>query len=59
MKEELYQIDTGYACFGIVVENGIVTRTAPISKYSLGKRVEQVLSYYRNVKKAKIIKVEV
>ena len=54
---ELYQVDAGYACFGLVVEDGIVTRTAPISKYSLGRKIEEVISYYKNAKNAIIVKL--
>jgi len=56
-NEELYQIDTGYACFGLVVVSGTVTRAAPISKYSVGKRIEDVISYYKNTKNASVIKL--
>lgn len=31
MSEQLYRVTTGAACFGIVVEAGIVTRAAPIA----------------------------
>lgn len=35
---KLYQIDTGYACAGVVVNNkGIVIRTAPIFRWMLRK----------------------
>ena len=56
-EEELYQVDTGYACFGLVVVSGLVTRTAPISKYSLGRKIEEVISYYKNAKNASVIKL--
>lgn len=50
----LYQIDTGYACFGISEKDGIVTDAAPIAKWTIGKDINFVLEYFRYRKKAKI-----
>ena len=39
----LYQIDTGYACAGIEVNNnGIVYITAPIFSWMIGKNIDEV-----------------
>ncbi len=50
----IYQIDTGYACFGLVVKDGTIVEAAPIAKWTIGKNVGGVLDYYRK-KKAKVI----
>ena len=52
----LYQIDIGYACFGIEVENDVVTYAAPIAKWTIGKTWEEVESYFKSKKNAKIKK---
>lgn len=52
----MYQIDTGFAYFGVIVEDGIVTNTAPIAKWMIGKRWESCEQYWLN-RKATIIKV--
>lgn len=43
--QTMYQVDTGYACGGVVVENGIVTETAPIFKWMKGKKWNDVKSW--------------
>lgn len=45
----LIQIDTGYACAGIIVENGIVVITAPIFKWMKGKEWVKVKSWRKIV----------
>lgn len=52
----LYSINLPYAYFAIVVENDIVVKAAPIAKWALGKKIENVLDYYEN-KGAEITKV--
>jgi hypothetical protein len=54
----LYSIDTGYAYFGIVEENGVAIEAAPIAKWCVGKNIDYVLKYFRENKKANIIKIE-
>lgn len=54
--EQLYWIDVGYACFGIIEKDGIVIETAPISKWAKGKDIDYVINYYKR-KRAKVIKV--
>ena len=46
---DLYQIDTGYACGGIVVDNGIVTEAAPIFKWMLHKSFDEIKEW-QNIK---------
>jgi len=53
----LYSIDTGYACFGIIEDNGVVKQTAPIANWALGKKIETILSYFKDKKHAIIIKI--
>lgn len=54
----LYQIDTGYACFGIVVTDGKVTDAPPIAKWAIGEQVDFVLDYYRECKNATVTVVQ-
>ena len=32
MKDGLYQVTTSYLCAGFIVENGVITKCAPILK---------------------------
>jgi hypothetical protein len=34
---ETYQIDSGYFCVGIIVNNAIIQRAAPILRWAIGK----------------------
>lgn len=47
---KLYQVDTGYACAGVVVENDIVMETAPIFKWMIGKDWSSVSKWKKIVK---------
>lgn len=38
-------IDSGYFFAGVIVENGVVVRAAPILRYMLGWDQERVISY--------------
>lgn len=49
--KELYSIDTDYACFGIIAENGIVIEAAPTAKWTIGKSLHYVLEWYKIYKK--------
>jgi hypothetical protein len=44
---KVYQIDMGYACFGILENEGRVIAAAPIAKWTIGKEIDYVISYYR------------
>ena len=33
----LYQIDVGYACFGVYFRDNVVVEVAPISRWMIGK----------------------
>jgi hypothetical protein len=46
MKQTL-QIDTGYACFGLVVVDGVVVSAPPIASWTKGQTLDKVLIYYR------------
>lgn len=43
----LVRVDSGFACFGLVVDDGIVTRCAPITRWALGKAGRDVVAYWR------------
>jgi len=45
--EKLYSVELSYAVFGIITdEKDIVVRTAPISRKSLGKHINDVIIFY-------------
>jgi hypothetical protein len=45
--EKVIQVDTGYFCAGIVVENGICIDAAPILRWAIGKREQDIKSWSR------------
>jgi len=49
----LFQIDTGYACGGVEVNNGIVCNAAPIFAWMVGKSFNEIRKWKQieNVKK--------
>ena len=53
MMDEVYLIDTGYACAGISVKNGKVVETSPIFHWMLGKSLDTIMRWKRikNIKK--------
>jgi hypothetical protein len=46
--ESLYWISLSYATFGIVVRGLKVIKAAPIAQWTVGKKLDYVLSYYQN-----------
>ena len=52
----LWWIDIKYACFGIVSKDHVVVQTAPIARWMIGKRIDEVLFW---VKKKAGIAIEV
>jgi len=52
----LYQIDIGYACFGVEVENETVNYAPPIAKWTIGKSWKEIEKYYKSKKNANITK---
>jgi hypothetical protein len=49
MNEELWWIDTGFACGGIVLQNDLVVNTAPIfRKWFFGKDRVDVIKILKN-----------
>lgn len=38
----LYQIDSGYACAGVFVKDGIIVYAAPIFRKLIGQRLDTV-----------------
>lgn len=53
--KQLIRVDTGYACFGLIAKDGIITDAAPISYKSVGRKVDDVIYYYKHIKKAEIL----
>lgn len=49
-KPLLYQVDNGGLSFGLEVQDGRVTKTAPISKWAIGRKFEEVQNYYELIK---------
>jgi hypothetical protein len=43
----LVRIDMPYACFGMVVVNGVVTEAAPIARWSIGRRGRDSVRYWK------------
>lgn len=42
MAERAFLVDIGYACFGIVSHNSIVTDAPPIAKWMVGKALHEI-----------------
>ena len=55
--KEAYQISLSYACGGIEVENNVITKTAPIFNWMLGKSLNIVQTWVFN-KKGSIIQIK-
>lgn len=51
----LVQIDTGYACAGVMSEDGVITETAPIFKWMVGKTVQEVKKWPK-IKSIKVVR---
>ena len=45
---DLYQLDSGYYCAGIVIAEGRVVRAAPILKWTVGKEPVWLVEWCRN-----------
>lgn len=45
MAEVLYRVDVGFACFGMLVRDGIVVDVATIAYWAKSKPVEHVLAW--------------
>lgn len=54
---ELYRIDSRYAVFGVVFNNDVVVRVAPIAAYMMGWSISKVL-WYAHRKQWEIQQVE-
>ena len=58
MNPILLQVDVGYACGGVVIEDGKVTECAPIFRRDLmGRRLDYV-EWWVNAKGGKLYEVE-
>ena len=56
MTERLFWCDIGYATFGIVSENNVVIKTAPITRWMIGKPLQEIKPWLIS-KHAKVIEV--
>jgi hypothetical protein len=43
----LYQVDLGYACFGVIVKHKVVTEVAPIAHWMIGKPWKEVKQWIK------------
>jgi hypothetical protein len=50
----LYQVDIGYACFGVEVQDGKCINVAPIGKWMMGKSLDEITKWVIN-KKGKMV----
>lgn len=50
----LYWINVHYACYGVIVEDGVIIEAPPIAKWSTGKTFEEFQVFVK--KKKGIIK---
>lgn len=57
MTTKLYQIDTGYACAGIILKNKICIEAAPIFRWMIGKNDIEI-SKWKKIKKVTFVKEE-
>ena len=50
----LWQIETSFACAGVITDDsGTIIETAPIYKWMLGKKIDDVLMWKRIIKVAR------
>jgi len=58
MTEHLYSVGVPYACFGIITdETGLITETAPIAKWAIGKYISYVKHYFETKKSGTVTQV--
>lgn len=43
--ETLYWINLSYACFGVVVKDNIIVKSAPIGSWAIGKSIRFFLNW--------------
>jgi len=58
MTEHLFYVRTSYFTCGVIVEDGMVVSAAPIMKWAVGKRWEEVRNWVLNRKQGSISQVE-
>ena len=47
---DLYQVDVGYFCAGVEVQDNIIVRAAPILRWSCGKPLSALQSWVKTKK---------
>jgi hypothetical protein len=50
MIRHLYQVTLPYACYGLVVADGIVIEAAPIARWMLGKKLVMMTRWVESKK---------
>ena len=55
--EELYYVELDYACYGLIVTSGQVTKAPPIARWMIGKTLPEV-SRWINWKAGKISQIK-
>lgn len=54
MNERVFWIDVGYACFGIISQDDVIVKTAPIGRWMIGKKLKDIKPWL--IKKKSIVK---
>lgn len=55
--ERLFWCDVGYAVFGIISVNDVITKAAPIAAWMVGKKLTDVKPFFLK-KKARVIEIK-
>lgn len=55
-QQRLFQIDAGYYCAGLIVEDVLIIDSAPILKWMIGKYITEIEQYCK-YKKFKLIEI--
>ncbi len=46
--DDMYIITLSYACFAVFVNDGVITDAAPIGRWMVGRRVDDVCKWVRS-----------
>jgi hypothetical protein len=44
-NNNLYQVTLSYACYGIETHNGLVIDVAPIARWMIGKKIDNIYNW--------------
>lgn len=53
----IIQLDTEYACGGIIIKEGVCTEAAPIFRWMIGKTYEEIKSW-KKIKRIRELELE-